>query len=622
MVSAVLVFLAISITLWTVCEAHRLGDSSFSTALRLRAGRTSKSSTRKNAVRTSSSSSRRKKPSKTDDDDDEDEDDDNDYKNNSKNSRSSSKNKGSKSTQKSSQKNKNSRSKMEMVPWGKPSGRKGKKSKSIGIREKLEELAKHGQSAYKDVYRRAKVLRSSAFEGMLLKATWPGSEAVPENILSEIIKHSIPAFKYGRSSSEDDPYHMTLHKLWTKMCEKDWRTVVKSLYVLHMISRECSTDACERFAAAIKSLARTRNPKNPDHKYFALSPIADVDHLGEMYSSFIRDYAAYVIFRAKTFSGKFQDIKDINEESSEIQVLAKLKKLMTCITNGLKCFVVERKQQNPIIGHATKVIANDLKDMLKLLSDKMAPMVGQGDPYAGPKGDEKEILALLQFYQESNTQIKAYLSKATKAYTVMRVKIPTAVESKVSVGKLESRIAELTKITGGATKMMTARKLSRSLARHIEEDDEEEEDEEEEDEEDDDDDDDEDEEIDTSKDEEEEDDDDEEGEGEEESELDKEEEKEVEDDDEDEEEDDEDEEEPESESELLLLLLELLLLLLELLLPLLLELLLLLLDDDEESESLLLLSSTAPFDTPSLISTLSSPGGSSRLKTFSLLEVS
>jgi hypothetical protein len=163
------------------------------------------------------------------------------------------KNKGSKSTQKSSQKNKKNRSRMEMVPWGKPQGRKGKgKSKSIGIREKLEELAKHGQSAYKDVYRRAKVLRSSAFEGMLLKATWPGNEAVPENILNEIIKHSIPAFKYGRASSEDDPYHMTLHKLWTKMCEKDWRTVIKSLYVLHMISRECSTDACERFAAAIK----------------------------------------------------------------------------------------------------------------------------------------------------------------------------------------------------------------------------------------------------------------------------------------------------------------------------------------------------------------------------------
>ena len=31
------------------------------------------------------------------------------------------------------------------------------RSKTLGFREKLEDLAKHGQSAYKDVYRRAKV---------------------------------------------------------------------------------------------------------------------------------------------------------------------------------------------------------------------------------------------------------------------------------------------------------------------------------------------------------------------------------------------------------------------------------------------------------------------------------
>jgi hypothetical protein len=33
---------------------------------------------------------------------------------------------------------------------------------------------------------------------------------------------------------------------------------------------------------ACRSLARTRNPKNPDHKYFAVPPIGDVDALGEL----------------------------------------------------------------------------------------------------------------------------------------------------------------------------------------------------------------------------------------------------------------------------------------------------------------------------------------------------
>jgi hypothetical protein len=91
---------------------------------------------------------------------------------------------------------------MQMVPWGNAKGKgKGKKGPGIalGLREKFEELAKTGQSAYKDVYRRAKVMKSSAFEGMLLRATWPGNDAVPQELLDEIIKHSIPAFKYGKS---------------------------------------------------------------------------------------------------------------------------------------------------------------------------------------------------------------------------------------------------------------------------------------------------------------------------------------------------------------------------------------------------------------------------------------
>lgn len=51
---------------------------------------------------------------------------------------------------------------------------------------------------------------------------------------------------------EDDPYHMTLHKIWTKLLESDWRTVAKSLFLLHSISRESAPDACEEFAQAIK----------------------------------------------------------------------------------------------------------------------------------------------------------------------------------------------------------------------------------------------------------------------------------------------------------------------------------------------------------------------------------
>lgn len=51
---------------------------------------------------------------------------------------------------------------------------------------------------------------------------------------------------------DEDPYHMTTHKIWTKMAEKDWRTVVKATTLLHSISRDSGRDACKKFASAIK----------------------------------------------------------------------------------------------------------------------------------------------------------------------------------------------------------------------------------------------------------------------------------------------------------------------------------------------------------------------------------
>jgi hypothetical protein len=114
-----------------------------------------------------------------------------------KSDKSSSSSKG-RSTSKGSKKGKSKkRSKYEVVQWD---GNRKKSSgfgAAAGLKERLEKLAKTGQAAYKDVYRRAKVVRSSAFEGLLLKATWPGDDPVPADILHEIVKYSIPAFKFS-----------------------------------------------------------------------------------------------------------------------------------------------------------------------------------------------------------------------------------------------------------------------------------------------------------------------------------------------------------------------------------------------------------------------------------------
>lgn len=45
------------------------------------------------------------------------------------------------------------------------------------------------------------------------------------------------------------------------------------------------------------------------------------------------------------------------------------------------------------------------RDLLKLASSKLGPIVGQGSPYSDPKADDKEILDLLNFFQESSAQV-------------------------------------------------------------------------------------------------------------------------------------------------------------------------------------------------------------------------
>lgn len=119
---------------------------------------------------------------------------------------------------------------------------------------------------------------------------------------------------------------MTLHKIWTKMSEKDWRTVTKSIYILHCISRDSSLDTCSKFSSALKyqiilynyllifvlitfcirDMAKTKNPKKPDQKYFENKLIGNFDTNGAPYESFVKSYSSYVIFRTKFFSNRYK----------------------------------------------------------------------------------------------------------------------------------------------------------------------------------------------------------------------------------------------------------------------------------------------------------------------------
>lgn len=110
-----------------------------------------------------------------------------------------------------------------------------------------------------------------------------------------------------------------------------------------------------------RDMARVRNPKNPEHRYFELGLVNELDEKSEPYEYFVAAYAAYVLNRAKTFSGKFEDLKEITSETSEKLAVARLKKAKQAISLGLKCIISDKELHNFITGASIQQVSNDLK---------------------------------------------------------------------------------------------------------------------------------------------------------------------------------------------------------------------------------------------------------------------
>lgn len=199
----------------------------------------------------------------------------------------------------------------------------------------LESFAAQGKDTLKSIMRSAKMLKSSAFESLLLKATWPEDTPVPQEALHQILHESIPAFEkymqlFRQSSDQsmtllssgnaftgyggcDDPYYMTNHKLYMKMIESDWRTTLKSLYIFHSIFRESSPDICDSFRQAMTQMARKRALKfQTDHyKYFDSVMIAQTENAENAeLELFIAHCTKFILHRAKHFSHSYDEFKD------------------------------------------------------------------------------------------------------------------------------------------------------------------------------------------------------------------------------------------------------------------------------------------------------------------------
>jgi ANTH domain len=163
-----------------------------------------------------------------------------------------------------------------------------------------------------NIYREVKGLTSSELEQVMLKATRPDDTPVKGKHVERLVGVTY------QISSRYDIYDAVLRKLWSKMAERDWRTTVKALYILHRFAADGSPDHAPALKARLRELRRTRDPKRKD-KFFNMKQIlaGDITPDNVPYRTFMSRYANYVLLRTQFFSGMFDEISSVPQSATK-----------------------------------------------------------------------------------------------------------------------------------------------------------------------------------------------------------------------------------------------------------------------------------------------------------------
>jgi hypothetical protein len=106
-----------------------------------------------------------------------------------------------------------------------------------------------------NVYREMKGLTSSELEQVMLKSTRPDDGPVKSKHVERLVGVTY------QISGKYDIYDAVLRKLWNKMAEKDIRTKLKSVYVLHRFAVDGGPDHQEALKQRLRALRKTKDPK-------------------------------------------------------------------------------------------------------------------------------------------------------------------------------------------------------------------------------------------------------------------------------------------------------------------------------------------------------------------------
>lgn len=200
---------------------------------------------------------------------------------------------------------------------------RGISSLSIGLRRSAETAL----GVVEKTSRQLKSYLSSDFEVLLLGLTKPNYDRPLQSDVNRFIATTKTFDRSGDSRSEDYPYRVTLRKLWAKIAESDARTVLKGLYLLHVLFASSERADAAVYHSLLLRMSKSEESEKTQCRYFDIATarrkFTDRAENAPL-EGMIDRYSQYVLARGRFFVAGFDDLSKINYSMSAADICNKV----------------------------------------------------------------------------------------------------------------------------------------------------------------------------------------------------------------------------------------------------------------------------------------------------------
>jgi len=308
---------------------------------------------------------------------------------------------------------------------------------------------------------------SSDFEVLLLRMTRPDDFRPSKSDVDRFLATTQSFVRNMDLVSQSNTYRVTLRKIWAKVAEADGRTVLKALYMLHLLLRYSEPEDCVIYKNLLMKMSKEYSKKSKS-KYFDIKRsrarfmagggrtgsgssgvgAADVVALGlapaaGAHELFVQKYAEYVVRRAKAFTSGFEEMRLIDYGMRTEDICAQLVKASKLLEAALDC-LVGVQDECEVVVICLEQVAQDIRVLFPLFGRKLLWLLREhevGDVFEGWAEEEVEaLLRKLKAFYGRYGEITTFLSEVAEVLELYRVKLPVTLDADVTPDLLDQYV--------------------------------------------------------------------------------------------------------------------------------------------------------------------------------------